>query len=109
MEFSKSKKTTNSIIEKIFLASIIKSWWVILFMLICYIGYDQGIKKRNKDVYLMKSRLAMFQQEKTVLNLEKDDLNDRLNSQSDAYWIEQVLMKELGVVPEGQLKVHFKK
>ena len=109
MEFFKSEQHSTSIVEKIFVAAIVKSWWIILFMLTCYIGYDQGVKKRHRDIFLMRSRLALLLKEKETLSLEKDDLKDRMNSQSDSYWIEQVLMKELGVVPEGQIKVHFKK
>jgi hypothetical protein len=35
------------------------------------------------------------------------DLEDRIASQNDPGWIEMVLIRELGVVPEGFLKVHF--
>ena len=39
---------------------------------------------------------------------KKEDLVLKVQSQADHAWIEQVLMKELGVVPENQIKVHFK-
>jgi hypothetical protein len=84
-----------------------KSWWVFLFALICYIGYENGIKKRNKDIFEMKNRCAVLEKEKEDLGYLRSDLEKRINSQSDPEWIEQVLLRELGVVPEDQLKVHF--
>lgn len=39
----------------------------------------------------------------------KEDLQLRIASQNDPAWIEMVLIRELGVVPEGFLKVHFKR
>lgn len=39
----------------------------------------------------------------------KSDLALRIQSQSDPAWVELVLMRDLGVVPEGWLKVHFEK
>jgi hypothetical protein len=39
----------------------------------------------------------------------REDLELRIASQNDPAWIEMVLVRDLGVVPEGFLKVHFKK
>jgi len=45
-----------------------------------------------------------------MVAMEKnEDYHLRLASQSDPAWIEMILMRDLGVVPEGFLKVHFKK
>ena len=46
---------------------------------------------------------------KEFLLEEKEDLKLQINSQKDPAWIELTLMKGLGLVPEGQLKVYFTK
>ncbi len=104
-----NKFEKKGFLERLFETLIIKSWWVILFMLISYIGYDQGIKKRKANIFEITCRLQDLEVEKKLTLAQKEDLLLRINSQSDPAWIEMVLMKELGVVPEGQIKVHFKK
>ncbi|MBI5346596.1 MAG: hypothetical protein HZB76_05595 [Chlamydiae bacterium] len=91
-------------IDRIF----IHSWWVILFLAICYIVFDHNIKAKNSQIAEIKQRIANLQKEKKMAALEKEDLISKINSQSDPEWIETVLIKELGVVPQGQLKVQFK-
>ena len=99
----------KSFLEKAFEVLIVKSWWVIVFLVISYIGFDQGMKKRNKDIFEYIAKFQSLSKEKTQLLDEKEDLMLKINSQSDPAWIELVLMKELGVVPDGKIKVHFKK
>ncbi|MDE3047241.1 MAG: hypothetical protein KGI83_02705 [Verrucomicrobiota bacterium] len=50
-----------------------------------------------------------MENEKAQVLQIKEDLQLRIASQNDPAWIEMVLIRELGVVPEGFLKVHFKK
>ncbi|OGN59609.1 MAG: hypothetical protein A3F40_01885 [Chlamydiae bacterium RIFCSPHIGHO2_12_FULL_27_8] len=95
-------------LEKVYSEVILKSWWVVLFLLISYIGFDQGIKKRNKDIQNLNLKLSCLVNEKNIISKRKEELFFKINSQSDPAWIELVLMKELGVVPEGQIKIHFK-
>jgi len=65
-------------------------------------------KKRNKAIFEMKNKHDSLKKEKLFAVQTKDDLYLRLLSQSDPAWIEMILMKELGVVPKNQMKVHFK-
>ena len=37
----------------------------------------------------------------------QEELKREIESQNDQSWIELVLMQKLGLVPEGQKKVHF--
>jgi len=99
----------KSYLVKIFEFILLKAWWVVLFLLICYIGYDIGIKKRNKAIFNIKCKYDTLLKEKQIALNQKEELRLRLQSQSDPAWIELVLMKELGVVPENKIKVHFKK
>jgi len=88
---------------------IIGSWWVFVFLLVCYIGYDQAIKKRKNEIAQLKYQLQELEKEKQIAFNNREDLLLRIDSQTDPAWIEMILMKELGVVPEGHLKVHFQK
>jgi hypothetical protein len=97
------KKNKNKFFDLIF----VRSWWVLLFFLFSFIGYDQAIKKKTKDIFEFKMQLLSLEKIKQQKKAENEELTLMLGSQSDPAWIEQVLMRELGVVPEGKLKVHF--
>lgn len=91
----------------IFDQCIIKSWWVILFSLLCLFLYDGAIKNRA----LEESKLLKKKQ--TVLDLQnraqamQESWLAQIESQEDPEWIELVLMQRLGLVPEGAIKVLF--
>lgn len=40
---------------------------------------------------------------------EQQELILQIESQTDPAWVEMVLKRNLGLVPEGQVKVYFKK
>lgn len=82
--------------------------WVLLCMLCCCFMYLHAIKKKQV-LEVLKSQLYALQSEKQFLLEEKEDLKLQINSQKDPAWIELTLMKGLGLVPEGQLKVYFTK
>ena len=90
-------------------ALVTRSWWVFLFIGACYILYSHGIEKKNRDVAELKERLYDLEAKKRVVMDVKEDLELQIRSHSDPEWIEMTLMKGLGVVPEGQTKVYFKK
>lgn len=84
-----------------------KSWWVVLFILTCYMFYEQGLKKRDLDYDKLHLQLVDLQQQKKEALSLREDLILQVNSQSDPAWVELVLMKGLGLIPEGQTKVFF--
>ncbi len=84
-----------------------KSWWVVFLGLICCFLYFGSVKEQSSRISSYQNKLSQLKMENKKLALENHDLQLRINSHSDPAWIEQVLMKELGVVPEGKLKVHF--
>lgn len=90
-------------LEEIF----VRSWWVILFMLGCYLSYEQGLQKKDRDFHKLHAQYEELQIKERVLLSQKESLNRQINSQSDPAWVELVLMKGLGLVPEGQTKVLF--
>jgi hypothetical protein len=57
----------------------------------------------------LEFRVREGEKEKLLACQERDELALQIASQNDPVWVELVLLRELGVVPEGYIKVHFKK
>lgn len=83
--------------------------WVLLCMLGCCFMYLHAMNKKKQVVEGLEMQLYALQSEKQRLLEEKEDLKLQISSQKDPEWIELTLMKGLGLVPEGQLKVYFTK
>ena len=94
-------------IIKVIETFIFSFWWVILFILLCFVLYEQGIKERDREFSKLNEHLKSLKQERANAIALKEDLLLQINSQSDPAWVELLLMKGLGVVPEGQKKVFF--
>lgn len=111
MRFSKRTQVLppKSLKDKAFETVITRSWWIFLFLAICYVFYSHGQQKKNLIFSELKSRLTELEYQKELALRHKEELLLQINSQSDPAWIQLILMKGLGVVPEGQLKVYFKK
>lgn len=90
--------------EKSFLS---KNGWVILFIVLCSVLYFNATHKKNQVIIPLGQHLKSLKSEKELLVQQKEDLKLQINSQSDPAWIQLTLMKGLGLVPEGQLKVYF--
>jgi hypothetical protein len=105
----KNNKRINEYIYKVIDIVIIKSWWVLLFLFVCYVGNDVGVQKCTKIINELQCKKDNLLNEKQIAAKKVDDLKSRIESQSDPSWVERVLIKELGVVPENQVKVYFSK
>ena len=92
---------------KVFDELILRSWWVILFGLLCYMGYEQGLRSRTQDFQTLSDQLRVLQFEMKKAAALQNNLLMQVNSQSDPGWVELTLMKGLGLVPEGHTKVLF--
>lgn len=86
-----------------------RSWWVVAFCLITGLTHFHFMKEKKKALYLLSTRLEQMEGACLAALEKKEDLQLRIASQNDPAWIEMVLIRDLGVVPEGFLKVHFKK
>ncbi len=84
-------------------------WWTATFCLSVGVIYGQGIRTRNEGLLGVTHRLAAMEREYATCLEQNEMLSLRLASQSDPAWIELVLLRQMGVVPEGFLKVHFNK
>ena len=93
--------------SRLFEELVLKSWWTILFFLICFFAYDQAAKRREREEQNLSAKLQQLIAAKKDALSQQEELKREIASQGDESWIELVLMKKLGLVPEGQIKVHF--
>jgi len=82
-------------------------WWVFVFIAICFGIYTHASHKKEKTILALESHLQQLSVEKQQLLQENEELQLNIHSQSDPAWVELTLMKGLGLVPEGQVKVYF--
>lgn len=96
-------------IANIFPQPLSRFFWTILFLLACYLAYEQGMRTWSKEYSMLKKRYLEVEEEKLRLLSIQEDLLLQINSQSDPAWVELMLIKGLGLVPEGQTKVYFER
>ena len=90
------------------LVSFVKGWWwVFAVVIFSYLFYIPLVHNKNLARIDLESRVASLEEEKALAMNEQELLLLRIASQSDPCWVEMMLMRALGVVPEGQVKVHF--
>lgn len=82
-------------------------WWVLCFCLGAAFLYFHCIQEKRAKLADVSLRLDSLREEKVQAIQEREMLRLQINSQSDPSWIEMILMRDFGMVPEGWLKVHF--
>lgn len=82
---------------------------MLLFWAFCFAVYSHGMRKKTKTCMELQYKIVELEQVKQSFLEEQEDLSLQIHSQNDPAWVELVLKKKLGVVPEGQIKVYFKK
>ena len=94
--------------SKLFDQLVAKSWWTILFVLICLFTYDLSSRKKLQTQRSLQEKLATL--EESVHHAKKEQLlmQQQIAAQDDPDWIELMLMRKLGLVPENQTKILFK-
>lgn len=85
------------------------TWWVFLFIWICYITYLYGTHRVDQDYNNLSNQLQKLKVEVEKEEQKKQNLKLVLDSQNDSLYIEMVLKKKLGLVTQGQKKVYFSK
>ncbi|OGN54524.1 MAG: hypothetical protein A2Y28_05545, partial [Chlamydiae bacterium GWC2_50_10] len=83
-----------------------RSWWVFLFVALCYLLYSQGMQKKVFTYRELKFRFDHLSHYRQLALQEREDLFLQVQSQHDPAWIEMALMKSLGLVPEGETKIY---
>jgi hypothetical protein len=86
---------------------LLRSWWLIAFLCLCAILYEEGLKTRDILYQQLTDQQRILRGEKLEALHRRENLQRQINSQSDLNWVELTLMKGLGLVPEGQQKVYF--
>lgn len=94
-------------IQNRFKAMFINSWWVTAVVLLCLIFYEQRLKEQEQLYLYFTRQLQSLEKEKKNSLIIQENLQLQINSQSDPAWIELMLMKGLGLAPEGQVKIFF--
>ncbi len=84
-----------------------RNWWVGALCLMAALVHLHFSKEKKNMLQFLNARLAEMQREKLQAQKLQEDLMLQIASKEDPAWIEMVLIRELGVVPEGFLKVHF--
>lgn len=96
-------------IKESFFKVILRSWWVVVFLLFSYVTYSQLITEKNLELEELKCRCYQLDLKKKMEIKTQENLLARVEAQKDPAFIELLLMEELGVVPDGQMKVCFRK
>ncbi|MCH9627178.1 MAG: hypothetical protein S4CHLAM2_08130 [Chlamydiales bacterium] len=103
----KSSRASSYPRSRLFEEIILKSWWTILFFLLCCFAYDQAYRHKLREETRLQKKLLSLEGEIAAAQEKQDDLKLQIASQEDEAFIEMILMRKLGLVPEGQTKVHF--
>lgn len=85
------------------------SWWPpIFFALAALAWYECGEEQYSQLHRQFDSKLHALEQQKEAYLAIQAALLQQVNSQSDPEWVEMVLIRELGLLPEGNDKVFFR-
>lgn len=93
--------------SKLSMQLLYRSWWVFVFVFFSLFLYSHAAHKKKLNCMELENQLASLQFEKEGLMQRLDDLRLQIHSQNDPAWVRLTLMKGMGMVPEGQLKVYF--
>lgn len=93
--------------SRLFEEVVLKSWWVILFVFLAVFAYEQASLDREKEKKTLLLEVQNLQESIKAAEIREKELELQAKSQEESQWIEMVLMKGLGLVPEGAIKIHF--
>ncbi|MBM3184227.1 MAG: hypothetical protein FJZ64_02865 [Chlamydiae bacterium] len=82
-------------------------WWVFGFCVVTLSLFVYFMSHKRSELQALSQQLKAMKEEKMIAMQEREYLELQIASQKDPSWIEMILMRDLGVVPEGWLKVHF--
>lgn len=104
---TKNKKSQNFYVKS--LKCILSSWWVVCFLVVTYCLGLKSFEKKEHSIAGLKAQVSLLANQKTLATQKKLDLEKKIISHKDPAYVEMILMKNLGVVPEGYVKISFKK
>lgn len=87
----------------------VMSWgFTFLFISMSLIFTEKALREVKDERAHLKGLLEALKEEKQIKEKHHELLVLQVHSSSDPAWIELVLKRELGLIPEGQRKVVFK-
>ena len=87
---------------------IIKEWgWVLIVCFFSYVAHLNASTYRHQQIQLLTKRIDDLQTIKSYAQFLHADYESKINSLSDPEMVKLLLMKGLGLVKEGQVKVIF--
>jgi len=84
-----------------------KNSWFILLLFCFFTLFLTARQKQKQECAKLDNTLKNLQEKKAKIIEKHTVLLLQINSQNDPRWTELMLMKELGLVPEGQVKIYF--
>lgn len=87
---------------------MINKLWLPALFLLTAIFYEQGVKNISDEYVKLEKLKEDISLQKDAAQARNINLERQLMSQSDPNWITLTLIRVLGVIPEGQVKVYFK-
>lgn len=98
-----NKKSLKQILKQEFY----NSWWVGLVLIFIGMLYIKTDRLKEEKILDLTSCLSQIESEKLVAGLEKERLVDQIKSLEDPDYVEMLLIKKMGVVPEDMIKARF--
>lgn len=86
---------------------LFRFWWMFLFLLLCYGVYLNAVQRKTKTLSELNAKSELLHKDLELALEQNEELLLQIESQSDPAWAELVMMKRLGMVPKGQVKVYF--
>ena len=87
--------------------ALIKSWWVAFFILGVFFVYERCITPLDEEYVSLQDQIQSLTINMKSETNKQNQMHLQLNSQNDPSWVEMTLIKGLGLVPEGHIKIIF--
>ena len=86
----------------------IRSWWVYLFIILNFTGFSFGYKQLEARQIELSRSLHGLKELKAHEEKMQEEFFFKIRSLQDPKSVELILKQELGLISEGQTKVHFR-
>lgn len=91
--------------SRLFDVLIVRSWWVILFLLTSLLIFDVTMRMRQEEEKRLLAKVTKIEEQLHHSRSLQHHLHAELASHDDPQWIELLLMRNLGLVPDGYTKL----